>query len=251
MTWELRDGSCLNPVTGLASLDDKIVDVTITDPPYSQYVDGNFVTMGKHRSGTVKGRPRQERVRRVEIGIGVMSDADIDVLCAQIVRVTKRWILAFCAFEQIHRYQAAIMKAGGRYVRACAWEKPDATPQLSGDRPATWGECLVVGYAGTGAMRWNAGGKRGIYRAGVCRGYERTEHPTQKPLRLMRELVADFTNPGELILDPYAGSGSTGVACRALGRRFIGWEINPEYAAIARQRLSGATPTTAGQLALL
>lgn len=53
----------------------------------------------------------------------------------------------------------------------------------------------------------------------------------------MEALVRDFTDPGETVLDPFAGSGSTGVACRKLGRAFVGWERDPKYAAIARRRI--------------
>lgn len=66
------------------------------------------------------------------------------------------------------------------------------------------------------------------------------EHPTQKPISLMQALVRDFTDPDDLILDPFAGSGTTGVACRRLGRRFIGWERDPKYAEIARSRIDAA-----------
>ncbi len=52
-------------------------------------------------------------------------------------------------------------------------------------------------------------------------------------------VLSDFTKPGELVCDPYAGSGTTGVACRALGRHFIGWESDTAMAAIARRRIAG------------
>lgn len=71
-------------------------------------------------------------------------------------------------------------------------------------------------------------------------GDERTGHQTQKPLALMDVLVRLFSDPGELILDPFSGSGTTGVAALRLGRRFLGWEMNAEYAAIARKRLGAA-----------
>jgi site-specific DNA-methyltransferase (adenine-specific) len=58
-----------------------------------------------------------------------------------------------------------------------------------------------------------------------------------KPLSLMEALVRDFTDHGETICDPFAGSGTTGVACRRLGRNFIGWEKDPKYHAIAVKRI--------------
>jgi site-specific DNA-methyltransferase (adenine-specific) len=75
-----------------------------------------------------------------------------------------------------------------------------------------------------------------------CNSQTRTagDHETQKPIDLMVELVRLFTDPGDLILDPFAGSGTTGVAAIRLGRRFIGWERDPKYHAIAVKRLTAA-----------
>lgn len=68
------------------------------------------------------------------------------------------------------------------------------------------------------------------------------DHPSPKPIEYMRKLVLRLTEPGDLILDPFCGSGTTGVACIQTGRRFIGIEIEPKYAAIARRRISEAAP---------
>ena len=75
-------------------------------------------------------------------------------------------------------------------------------------------------------------------------------HPTQKPVALMRRIINDYTEPGDLILDPFCGSGTTGVACVQTGRRFIGIEIDPGYADIARARIAKAAEQ-ARQLELL
>ena len=71
-------------------------------------------------------------------------------------------------------------------------------------------------------------------------GNDARVHTTQKPDSLMEALVRDFTDPGDLICDPFAGSGTTGVAAIRLGRRFIGWEKSPQYHAIAVKRLMAA-----------
>jgi DNA modification methylase len=71
-------------------------------------------------------------------------------------------------------------------------------------------------------------------------GDQRTGHQTQKPLALMELLVRLLSDPGELILDPFAGSGTTGVAALRLGRRLVGWEMNPDYVEMARRRLANA-----------
>ena len=63
-------------------------------------------------------------------------------------------------------------------------------------------------------------------------------HPTQKPLSIMEYLIKTYTNPGDVILDPFMGSGTTGVAALNLGPNFIGFEREPEYFDIAQKRLS-------------
>jgi DNA modification methylase len=69
---------------------------------------------------------------------------------------------------------------------------------------------------------------------------ERNGHPTQKPTELMTKIICDFTNPSDLILDPFMGSGTTGVAAVQLGRKFIGIEIDPGYFEIAKKRIEQA-----------
>ena len=69
-----------------------------------------------------------------------------------------------------------------------------------------------------------------------------TVHPTQKPVDLMKWLVASYSKPGDVVLDPFMGSGSTGVACLSLGRRFLGCELDPAYFAVATRRIQN-TPT--------
>lgn len=69
---------------------------------------------------------------------------------------------------------------------------------------------------------------------------ENAAHPTQKPVAVMEEILRDFTRPTEVVLDPFMGSGTTGVAAVKLGRKFIGIEINPTYFDIARNRISEA-----------
>ena len=65
-------------------------------------------------------------------------------------------------------------------------------------------------------------------------------HPTQKPVRLMHALINQYTKRGDLVVDPYMGSGTTGIACVMLGRRFIGMEIEPQYFEAAEKRLKKA-----------
>jgi len=71
---------------------------------------------------------------------------------------------------------------------------------------------------------------------------EKPDHPSPKPIEFMQWIVGLFTEPGDLVVDPFAGSGSTGVACINLGRDFLGFEIDEGYCELARRRLAGAQP---------
>jgi DNA modification methylase len=76
-----------------------------------------------------------------------------------------------------------------------------------------------------------------------------TGHPSQKPIQLMTELIEKFTKEGDVILDPFMGSGSTGVACAKLGRNFIGIEKKREYFDIAERRIGEAQMQTVMEFA--
>jgi len=150
------------------------------------------------------------------------------------------WFIAFCTVEGVAKWADFINPSPLKYKRACVWIKPDSTPQLNGQGPAQGAECFVTAWGGSGHAKWNAGGKRGVYTHCV-NGPERDgRHPTEKPRRLMAEILADFTNPDETILDPFMGSGTTGVAAVQMDRNFVGIEKDERYFQIACERIEKA-----------
>jgi DNA modification methylase len=78
----------------------------------------------------------------------------------------------------------------------------------------------------------------------ASRQYNKRVHPTQKPVQVMQWLIEKYTNPGDLILDPFCGSGSTLVAAQLSGRRWVGIDLSEEYCAIARERIAALSPQT-------
>ncbi|MCD4759821.1 site-specific DNA-methyltransferase [archaeon] len=70
---------------------------------------------------------------------------------------------------------------------------------------------------------------------------EGTKHPTQKPIKFLRRFIETFSDESDLILDPFMGSGTTAVACKELRRKYVGFEINPEYVNMANKRLETIT----------
>ena len=90
-----------------------------------------------------------------------------------------------------------------------------------------------------GRKRWNGGGHHGNYFDDTDR---ETPHPTSKPLSMIRSMDERFSDPDELVVDPFMGSGSTAVACRIEGHDFIGCDIDPGAVDIARARTAFWTP---------
>jgi DNA modification methylase len=242
---DLRCADCLGP-EGMATLADGLVDVVICDPPYSEHVHA------QSRRGLThdKRDPRSQISERKEFGFEHITQSEMEDASDHFQRLARRWVLVFCDVESSHLWAGALRSAGLEYLRTMAWQKLGGAPQFTGDRPAVAFEAIVVAHR-PGKKRWNGGGKAGWYAVPTAidrdrSGWDARIHTTQKPLALMEQLIADFTEPGELILDPYAGSGTTGVAARRLGRRFLGFERDPEMATKAQARLAREAPLPAG-----
>jgi len=224
--WTIVEGDCRDV---LPTLPDRSVAHVITDPPYSAHVHAKLGT---------EGRSDGMRVRD-ELTFACITAEAARAYGAQFDRCAERWVIAF-GDEWTLGYW---MQCGVPWVRAGIWVKPDAMPQMSGDRPSNGFDTVSIMHATRpkrgGRMRWNGGGKAAVWSHCVVnpRGRSEKHHPTPKPASLMMDLVSDFTDPDDIILDPFAGSGTTGVAALRLGRRFVGIEREPRYAAIARERL--------------
>lgn len=251
--WCVVEGDCLEV---LALLPDDSVGVTLQDPPY----EAEAHTSQRRINGRTDGDSRLTVAAPIE-EFPPMTEAERVANGAHVSRITRRWAGTFCQVEAQHLWRAALTRDGfHRYVRTCIYVKEDPQPQMTGDRPGMGWETLVVTHP-KGRTRWNGGGRCGIFSSlsgkSVDRRDGRSLHPTQKPTELMLELVDLFTEPDEVVLDCYAGSGTTGAACLRLGRRVILMEKSPKYAAIARERLEAESKgltlrdARAGQLSLL
>ena len=200
------------------------VDAVLSDPPYG---DGD--THAKHLSSvTLKnGVPAGQ-----ELGFAGIDQGECVSIAKQWTEIARRWVVFTCEWKFIHALDEA-----GVLVRFGIWRKPDGAPQFTGDRPGTGWEAVAICHRG-GRKRWNGGGKHAFWS--VPKGENKSGHPTGKPIGLYLQFVQDFTEEGELILDPFMGSGTTGVACAKLGRRFIGIERDERYFDMACRRISEA-----------
>lgn len=193
----------------LAQLSDQSFDLILTDPPYSPHTHAKH---GKERAAD--GR----QVHRKELEFEPLTEAKIDELADHFVRLSRGWILIFSDFRQSGTWGNAIERAGGAWIRTGAWVKTSPMPQLTGDRPATGHEEIIIAHATGKGMSWNAKGRPCTWRGGRDQGYGDEPHPNQKPAWLLQSLLGMFCPPQGLILDPFFGSGSTAVAAFATER---------------------------------
>lgn len=203
------------------------VDVILTDPPY-----GQDATHAKHLSSITlrNGEPAGQA-----LGFAGISADEMEQLAVDWTQIATRWVVFSCEWKFAHRLDDA-----GVLVRLGIWRKPDGAPQFTGDRPGTGWEAVAVCHR-VGKKRWNGGGSHAFWNISKAGHYG---HPTEKPEALFLSWVRDFSDPDETVLDPFMGSGTTGVACARLGRRFVGIEIEPKYFDIARRRIEEAQRQT-------
>lgn len=208
--YQIIHSDCLEVMKGMA---DKSVDLVLTDPPYEQ-----------------------EALTFPPITKELREEAS-----KEIARVAKKWVIVFCQIEASHLWREELEKSGLVYRRTGIWVKPDGMPQYSGDRPGMGFETIVFMHV-PGASKWNGGGRHGVFIFNKNdNGGKKALHPTTKPRELMKTLVDLFSNENDLILDPFAGSCTTLIACKQLNRRCICIEKEEAYVKIGQERFDSMT----------
>jgi site-specific DNA-methyltransferase (adenine-specific) len=195
------------------------VDHVITDPPYSDTTHTGARTGDATTAGVLVDFAATE------------AEAIAEVLAACKAR---RWGVLTMDWQHVLPLKVR-PPAGWKFVRHGVWVKPNGTPQFTGDRPAQGWEAVAIFHADVkGRMRWNGGGLPATWTYPKVAGH----HPTGKPELLLLDWVNLFTDPNDLILDPFGGSGTTAVAAKRLGRRCILIEREEKYCEVAAKRLS-------------
>lgn len=213
-------------------------DAILTDPPYNVSADRSG------REGTTLGRLKRKdgTSRKVNRVFGDWDRAwDPSAFLAEVPRLLRKGgsLIAFTSEFLMGAYTAS----GLNHRNLIYWRKTNPTPAFK-QLYVRAIEMAVWQVNGKGGWTWNAGGYQpNVYEGPTVAGFacangETRVHPTQKPLWLMRALVDVHTNPGAVILDPYAGSGTTLVAARFLGRRAVGIEGDEAYCEAIATRLA-------------
>ncbi len=240
-SWTLHHGDAL---AILPTLTPGQVDLVLADPPYNsggrtqsdrvsttarnKYVSGD----AKHDLADFAGDNRDQRAYTAWLGL-LLSH------CLTASRPGAS-LLVFCDWRQLAATSDALQIGGWLWRGVIPWHKPIHRPRRGGFAASC--EYLLWGSNGGIDATRNPVCLPGLYSASQPRGTARL-HITQKPVELLTDLLA-VCPPGGLVLDPFAGSGSTGVAALATGRPFIGVEYTAHYAAIARERLTAALEAT-------
>ena len=244
-------GDCLER---LGELPDGSVDLVFADPPYNLQLDRELL------------RPNNTVVDGVDAAWDkFLSFADYDRFCrawlSECRRVLKPdgalWVIG--SYHNIFRLGAALQDLGFWVQNDVIWRKINPMPNFRGKRFTNAHETLIwAGRDRKSRVTFNyaamkAGNEdvqmRSDWLFPICSGPERLKddggrkaHPTQKPEALLHRILLASTHPGEVVLDPFFGTGTTGAVARRLGRRFIGVERDADYARAAEERIARVQP---------
>lgn len=224
---KLLKGDCLEILT---TMDNESVSALITDPPYNISRDNNFKTMG-----------------RAGIDFGEW-DKDFDLTSWIKIASTKIKkggnIVIFNDWKNMTYITKALEESGFEVKDLIRWEKSNPMPRNRDRRFITDYEVAVWAVKKSGKWTFNRLDdkyERPLIKCGITPKGEKElgQHPTQKPIFVMKWCIERLTDVGDLILDPFMGSCSTGLACLETGRKFIGIELDEHYYDIAVNRVNG------------
>lgn len=208
----------------LKTLNDKSVNLCLTDPPYLISRNTNF------QSGEMTGRDVDRFRISMDFGDWDKQPLDMQLVFDEIYRVLKDGGTFICFYDlwKIESLREYMENSGFKQIRFIEWIKTNPVPINSKINYLTNSrEVAVIGIKKS-KPTFNSEYDNGIYFYPICQDKGRF-HPTQKPLALMEELIKKHSNNGDIVLDCFAGSATTGVAALNLGREFYGCEINKDY----------------------
>jgi modification methylase len=250
-------GDC---IAEMARLPEESVDLVFADPPYNLQLAGDL------------HRPNNTRVD------GVDNDWDKFADFAAYDRFTRDWLAAsrrvlkrdgalwvIGSYHNIYRVGATLQDLGFWILNDIVWRKSNPMPNFRGRRFTNAHETLIwCGKSQESRYTFNYDAMKALndelqmrsdWLIPLCGGPERLKtdgrkaHPTQKPEALLHRVLLAATKPGDLVLDPFFGTGTTGAVAKRLGRFFIGIERDPDYAALAKARIAAIEPAEPGLVA--
>ena len=225
---DLRCGDCLEI---MKDIPDKSIDLIVTDPPYDVSVTGG--------GGTINKVKKLNKSLEDLVEANITNGYDIEILGEEFMRVMKEPnIYLWCNKIQIPEYfKFYVDKHKCKFDIIC-WHKTNALPTYS-NKYLSDTEYLLYFRKGKGkCFPKSYDDAKTYYIAPINhRDKKKYKHPTIKPLDITEKLIKNSSNENDVVLDPFMGSGTTGVACKELHRNFIGIELDKKYFEIAKKRI--------------
>ncbi len=244
-------GDCLEK---LKEIPDNSIDMIFADPPYFMQTSGDLNRSdGTRFSGVSEDWDKFENLKNYDdFSCKWLSE------CRRILK-PKGSIWVIGGFQNIYRLGYLMQEMGFWILNDVVWTKPNAPPNFTGTRLQNRHETLLWCSPKRGAsytfnyqtLKSINGGKQdsSVWDIGICIGPERLKdkdghklHATQKPEKLLYKVILASTKPGDIVLDPFMGTGTTGAMAKLLGRHFIGIEREKKYIEAAQKRISLITP---------
>ena len=216
----------------LASLENKTIDLVLIDPPYNISRPTNF------QSGEETGKDTDRFRVSMDFGEWDKNFTGLEIAIRECFRVLKDGGTMICFYDlwKIETLKSYLEAAGFVQIRFIEWIKTNPVPINSKINYLTNSREVAVLGVKKSKPTFHSEYDNGIYQYPICQDKGRF-HPTQKPLALIADLINKHSNEGEIVLDCFAGSCTTGVAAVLNNRQFIGCELDTEYYEKAVQRL--------------
>jgi len=227
MSNEIILGDCYELLKTIKS---SSIDLILTDPPYNISRSSNF---------TKNSDNKKFNNISIDFGDWDQSEIDLDNLFNEFKRVLRKGgtLIIFYDVWKSQNIKYFADKNGFKQPRVCQWVKTNPVPINSKKNYLSNAIEFFFTFVKGGNSTFNSSYDRGIYNYPICHGNERTSHPTQKPLGLIKSIIEKHSKSGDIILDPFGGSGTTGIACLELSRRFILFEKDQTYFELSKDRI--------------
>ncbi|MDW6020930.1 site-specific DNA-methyltransferase [Mesorhizobium sp. BAC0120] len=254
-------GDC---VAALERLPEKSVDVVFADPPYNLQLEGEL-----HRPDQSKVDAVDDHWDQFESFAAYDAFTRAWLLAARRVLKPNGTIWVIGSYHNIFRVGATMQDLGFWILNDIVWRKTNPMPNFRGRRFQNAHETLIWATRDQKAKGYTFNydalkaanddvQMRSDWLFPICTGAERLKdergdklHPTQKPEMLLARVMLASTKPGDVVLDPFFGSGTTGAVAKRLGRHFVGVEREQSYIDAAEQRIDAVRPLADDALALL
>lgn len=212
----------------MSGMKDQSYSCVITDPPF----DARTHAMARSNNSAAPAGGRA--LSGAKAGFEAFTHERQRETFSELRRLTQGWVISSLATDTAFRFELEPPE-GLRVLRIAVWMKTNPMPIFSGDRPALGWEPIVCLHRDDAKPKWNGGGKPLNYHGPTSQG---SGHPTQKPLPMVSNWVRMFTNHGDTILDPFAGSGTTLLAAKNEGRKAVGIELDESYCELTASRMA-------------